>query len=243
MNRSIPPIPSPDLAWPQLIPGVLIKRYNRFLADVRLENDKIVTAHCPNSGSMKSCKEPGSRVYLSYHNKPSRKLKYTWEMIEANHTWVGINTGHPNRLVIEAIENEHIPELKGYIDIKSEVKLGAHSRIDIVLAKKDEFCYIEVKNVTLMENGQARFPDAVTERGQKHLKELMKVVKQGHRAVIFFVVQREDTGSFSPADDIDPVYGDLLRKAVKSGGVEILVYQASVKPEEIKISAALPILL
>jgi len=226
-----------------LIPGILLSRYKRFLADIKLDSGDIITAHCPNSGSMKSCKEPGSRVYVSHHDKPSRKLKYTWEMVEANNSWVGINTGHPNKLVIEAIENNHIKELKGYSNIKSEVKLGAHSRIDIVLEKPDGICYVEVKNVSLMENGQARFPDAVTERGQKHLKELMEVVKQGHRGVIFFVVQREDTSSFSPADDIDPSYGKLLRKAVQAGGVEALVYQANVSPQEIKLSIPLPIIL
>jgi sugar fermentation stimulation protein A len=226
-----------------LIPGILLSRYKRFLADIKLDNGKIVTAHCPNSGSMKSCKEPGSRVYLSHHDKPSRKLKYTWEMIEDNHTWVGINTGHPNKLVMQAIKDKHIKELEGYSIIKPEVKLGAHSRIDILLEKSDEICYVEVKNVSLKENGQARFPDAVTERGHKHLKELMNVVKQGHRAVIFFVVQREDTNSFSPADDIDPTYGKLLRKAVQTGGVEALAYQAKVSPKEIKISLSLPIKL
>jgi sugar fermentation stimulation protein A len=226
-----------------LIPGTLLSRYKRFLADIKLDSGEIITAHCPNSGSMKSCKEPGSRVYVSFHDKPSRKLKYTWELIEANSTWVGINTGHPNKLVVEAIKKNHILELQGYSGIKTEVKLGAHSRIDIMLEKQDESCYVEVKNVTLMENRQARFPDAVTERGQKHLKELMKVVKQGDRGVIFFVVQREDTESFSPADDIDPVYGELLRSAVKSGGVEALAYQAKVTPKEIELSIPLPMVL
>jgi sugar fermentation stimulation protein A len=224
-----------------LIPGILLSRYKRFLADIKLDSGEIITAHCPNSGSMKSCKEPGSPVYLSYHDKPSRKLKYTWEMIKVKKHWVGINTGHPNKLVREAIENNHIKELTGYKSIKSEVRLGARSRIDIVLEKPDEICYLEVKNVTLMENGQACFPDAVTERGQKHLKELMKVAKQGHRGIIFYVVQREDTHSFAPADDIDPVYGRLLRSAVNSGGVEALAYQAKVNPREITISTPLPI--
>jgi sugar fermentation stimulation protein A len=226
-----------------LIPGILLSRNKRFLADIKLDSGEIVTAHCPNSGSMKGCKQPGSRVFLSYHDKPSRKLKYTWELVEANHTWVGINTGHPNKLVMEAIQNKQIKELTGYPHIKSEVKLGAHSRIDLVLENSDEICYVEVKNVTLIENGQARFPDAVTERGQKHLRELMNVVEKGHRAVMFFVVQREDSNSFAPADDIDPTYGKLLRKAVTSDGVEALVYQAKVSPEEIKISIPLPIIL
>lgn len=226
-----------------LIPGILLSRYKRFLADIKLDSGEFVTAHCPNSGSMKGCKQPGSRVYLSHQDKPSRKLKYTWELVEANNTWVGINTGHPNKLVMEAIKNKQINELKDYPNIKPEVKLGAHSRIDLVLEKSNEICYVEVKNVTLIGNGQARFPDAVTERGQKHLRELMNAVERGHRAVIFFVVQREDSNSFAPADDIDPTYGELLRKAVHAGGVEALAYQAKVSPKEIKISIPLPILL
>ena len=224
-----------------LIPGILISRYKRFLADIKLEDGQIVTAHCPNSGSMKGCKTPGSRVYLSYQDKPSRKLKYTWELVEANRAWVGINTGLPNKLVREAIEGNHIPELDGYPQIKSEVKFGKNSRIDLLLENPADICYVEIKNVTLLENEQARFPDAITLRGQKHLNELMKAVKTGHRAVIFFVVQRQDATSFAPADDIDPEYGRLLRRAVKSGGVEILVYQTRISPREITIQNPLPV--
>jgi sugar fermentation stimulation protein A len=226
-----------------LIPGILLSRYKRFLADVKLEDSQIVTAHCPNSGSMKSCNTPGSRVYLSYHDKPLRRLKYTWELVEANQTWVGINTGHPNKLVAEAIKENLISELQGYSRIQPEVKFGKHSRIDLLLEGPDGICYVEVKNVTLVENGRARFPDAVTLRGQKHLNDLMKAVKLGHRAVIFFVVQREDASSFSPADDIDPDYGKLLRRAVNRGGVEALIYQTRISPREIMIQNSLPLSL
>ncbi len=226
-----------------LIPGILLSRYKRFLADVKLEDGNIVTAHCPNSGSMKSCNTPGSRVYLSYHDKPSRQLKYTWELVEANQTWVGIHTGHPNKLVAEAVKENRIPELGGYTRIKPEVKFGKHSRIDLLLEGPDGICYVEIKNVTLVENGQARFPDAVTLRGQKHLKDLMKAVKLGHRAVIFFLVQREDAITFSPAEDIDPDYSQLLRQAVHHGGVEALVYRTYVSPLEIAIQNSLPLRL
>jgi len=224
-----------------LIKGVLLQRYKRFLADIRLENGEIITAHCPNSGSMKSCNVPGNPVMISHQDSPTRKLKYTWEMIQIDGKWVGINTGHPNKLVAEAVGNQQIPDLTGYPVIRSEVKVGKHSRIDLVLENSDEQCYVEVKNVTLLEDGQAKFPDSITERGQKHLKELMALKKQGHRTVIFFVVQREDARSFAPADDIDAMYGKLLRKAVLRSGVEALVYQWRLSPEEIVISKKLQI--
>jgi sugar fermentation stimulation protein A len=227
----------------QLIKGVLLQRYKRFLADIRLENGEIITAHCPNSGSMKSCNVPGNPVLISNQDSPTRKLKYTWEMIQIDGKWVGINTGHPNKLVAEAISEQQIPELAGYPIIRSEVKVGKHSRIDLVLENSDEHCYVEIKNVTLLVDGQAKFPDSITERGQKHLKELMFLRKQGHRTVIFFVVQREDARSFAPADDIDVTYGKLLRKAVLKSGVEALVYQWKLSPQEIVISKKLQIYL
>jgi sugar fermentation stimulation protein A len=226
-----------------LIDGILLQRYKRFLADIRLMNGEVITAHCPNSGSMKSCNVPGSPVLISHQNSPTRKLKYTWEMIKIDGKWVGINTGHPNKLVVEAISNHQIPELAGYPIIRTEVKVGKHSRIDLVLENPDQQCYVEVKNVTLLQNKQARFPDSVTERGQKHLRELVKLRKDGNRAVIFFVVQREDAETFSPADDIDSVYGKLLRKAVQKNDVEALVYQCKLAPQEIVISHRLPIYL
>jgi sugar fermentation stimulation protein A len=225
-----------------LIPGKLIRRYKRFLADVELENGKIVTALCPNTGSMKSCKESDSPVLLSENSNPKRKLKYTWELIFTNNIWVGINTGYPNILVKEAIIQGTIPELQGYEKIRSEVKYGENSRIDLLLEKLTEFCYVEIKNVTLVENNYAFFPDAVTVRGQKHLKELMHVVKKGLRAVNIFVVQRGDAEGLKPADEIDPEYGKLLRTASKKG-VEVLAYQADISPQRIILSKKLPVLL
>jgi sugar fermentation stimulation protein A len=225
-----------------LIPGTLIRRYKRFLADVELENGNIVTALCPNTGSLKSCKEPGSPVLLSESSNPKRKLKYTWELIYTNNIWVGINTGYPNILVKEAIKQGTILELQGYEKIRSEVKYGQNSRIDLLLERRTELCYVEIKNVTLIENNYALFPDAVTIRGQKHLNELMHIVKKGQRAVNLFVVQRGDTDYLIPADKIDPEYGKLLRTASKNG-VEILVYQADISPQRIILSRKLPVLL
>jgi sugar fermentation stimulation protein A len=219
---------------PPLFPGTLFKRYKRFLADIKLDSGEYITAHCANSGSMLNCKEPGSRVYVSKSDNPNRKLAYTWELVFANNTWVGINTNVPNKLVFETIQDGDIPELTGYTEFKREVKYGKNSRIDILLQSDKELCYVEVKNVTLARGDVAQFPDAVTARGKKHLDELVEMVKQGHRAVMFFLVQREDTDLFTPAKDIDPLYAETLKFAFENG-VEILVYQAAVGPEEIKI--------
>ena len=201
-----------------------MKRYKRFLADVVLEDGREVTAHCPNSGRMLACSHPGRLVYLSQHDNPKRKLKYTWELIDMPNSLVGVNTQLPNRLVAHAIASGQVSELSGYRDIQREVKVGAHSRLDIRLYSPQQgACYIEVKNCTLVENGVARFPDAVTARGRKHLEELGRLVASGHRAVMFFLIQRMDARLFQPADDIDPAYGEALR-AVHAQGVEIVAY-------------------
>ncbi len=225
-----------------LIPGTLVQRYKRFLADIKLEDSQIITAHCPNSGSMKSCKEPGSPVFVSTSDNQKRKLKYTWQLVKANGVWVGINTHYPNKLVKEGILDGIVKELQGYRQIRSEVKYGTNSRIDLLLESEQDLCYVEVKNVTLVEENTALFPDAVTVRGQKHLKELVKMRKAGHRAVIFFVVQRSDGKTVVPADEIDPEYGALLRWAVENG-VEALAYQAFVSEKEIYLSQKLPVKL
>ena len=219
----------------RLIRGTLIQRYKRFLADVRLEDGVIVTAHCTNTGSMLGCKEPGSTVYLSRSESPNRKLAYTWEMIQVRRIWVGINTMHPNRLVAEAIAAGAIPELCDYEIIRREVKVSAHSRLDLCLEGKSGSCFVEVKNVTVSFGGAAAFPDAVSERATKHLKELMRLKRKGHRAAIVFVVQRGDCDHFRPADEIDPEYGRWLRRAFKAG-VEVLPYLAEVTPEGIVIT-------
>lgn len=225
-----------------LTAGRLLRRYQRFLADVELADGTVVTAHCPNSGSMLGCAVPGSRVLLSSSDNPSRKLPFTWELVQADGCWVGINTALPNRLVREGIEQGIVSELQGYERIRPEVCYGSErSRIDLLLEEPGQ-CYVEVKNVTLVEDGVARFPDAVTVRGQKHLRELMAMVEAGARSVNLFVVQRADARAVAPADAIDPAYGRLLRQAA-GAGVELLAYRARVTPSEIVLCHRLPILI
>ena len=219
----------------RLIRGTLLQRYKRFLADVRLASGEVVTAHCTNTGSMMGCKEPGSAVYISRSENLNRKLRYTWELIKANNTWVGINTMHPNKLVPEAVDAGVIAELSGFQTIRREVKVSAHTRLDLCLEGSSGSCYVEVKNVTLAVNGVAAFPDAVSERGTKHLKELMHLKRQGHRAAIVFVIQRGDCEYFRPADEIDAEYGRWLRRAIQAG-VDALPYRAKVTPKEILLT-------
>lgn len=216
----------------KLIRGTLVERYKRFLADVRLDSGEVVTAHCTNTGSMMGCKEPGSAVYISRSSNGNRKLAYTWELIRAQRGWVGINTMHPNRLVAEAIQSGVITELCGYDTVRREVKVSAHSRLDLCLNGSQGCCYVEVKNVTLVIGRAAAFPDAVSERATKHLKELMRLKRKGHGAAVVFVIQRRDCDYFRPADEIDPEYGRWLRRAVKAG-VQVLPYVAKVAPKEI----------
>lgn len=222
----------------KLIHGKLIKRYKRFLADIKLDTGEVVVAHCTNSGSMKSCLENGAEVYLTPVEDPKRKTKFTWEMIKINGDWVGINTGNPNKLAYEAISNGLIPGLDGYTTVKREVKFG-DSRFDIYAENEIERCFIEVKNVSMKQNEYALFPDAVTTRGQKHLKTLMDVKKQGMRAVMLYIIQRSDVQIFAPAKEIDPAYATLLKKA-SDAGIEILPMQAKVTPEGINLSGKLP---
>lgn len=217
-----------------LIPGILLKRYKRFLADIKLDDGRFITAHCPNSGSMKTCKEPGWRVLVSDSNNAKRKLRYTWELVHNGTCWIGINTQRPNHIAREAIEKGKIPELCGYTEIRSEAPYGRNSRIDLLLTRPEQTCFVEVKNVTLVEKDHFLFPDAVTTRGQKHLDELMAMVKEGHRAVMLFVIQRKDGNIFMPAADIDPVYAARLEEA-HHNGVEILPWLADVSPEKIEL--------
>lgn len=226
----------------RLIRGTLVQRYKRFLADVRLEDDEIVTAHCTNTGSMIGFKEPGSKVYISRSDNLNRKLLYTWEMIKTDGRWVGINTLHPNKLVAEAVESELITELSGYRSIRREVKVSAHTRLDLCLEGNNGSCFVEVKNVTLAANGTAAFPDAVSDRGTRHLQELMRLKRQGHRAAMVFVIQRSDCQNFRPADEIDSEYGRWLRRAVKAG-VEVLPYAAKVTAREIVLTGRIAMTL
>ena len=221
-----------------LVQGKLIKRYKRFLADVKLEDGAIVTAHCTNSGSMKSCLEKGAQVFLSPANDPKRKTRFTWEMINMGGSWVGINTQIPNKLAFEAIKNHQIEKLQGYNILKREVTFE-DSRFDLYAENEKGKCFIEVKNVTFKEGKYALFPDAITTRGKKHLKTLIKLKKQGVRAVMLYVIQRTDVEIFSPAWDIDPEYSQTLVDAYKSG-VEIIPLQVTVTPEKIDINKELP---
>lgn len=213
-----------------LLEGRLIRRYKRFLADVRLSDGEEVTAHCPNTGSMLGCQPDNGRVWLSQSDNPKRKLKYTWELVETSPGVIAcVNTARPNQQARHAIEMGVVRELAGYTDCRSEVRYGAEkSRIDLLLTGHCERAdaWVEVKNVTLAESGQGYFPDAVTERGQKHLRELMAQVAKGDRAVLLFVVNHTGIEQVRPADHIDARYGQLLRQA-REAGVEILAYRAA----------------
>ena len=224
----------------KLIEGKILKRYKRFLADIEIDGE-VVTAHTANTGSMKTCWEPGWRAAVSFHDNPKRKLKYSLEMTHNGDSWIGVNTSLPNALTQEAIEDETINELSGYKKLKREKTIG-DSRIDIFLSDHETQpdCYVEVKNVTLLnENWVISFPDGVTKRGQKHLMELMKIKSSGLRAVMVYIIQREDVDSFTPAKEIDPEYAKLLKEA-QEVGVEILPYQCKIDTEEVKVLKKLP---
>jgi len=224
-----------------LVSATLIRRYKRFLVDVRMEDGAELTAHTPNTGTMLGCSDPGSRVYLSPATTPGRKLPYTLEVVDAGVSLVGVNTLLPNRLLLQAAKSGQPSELSGYKTVRREVKVSERSRIDLMLqqpGRRD--CYVEIKNVTLARDGVACFPDAVTARGEKHLRELAALASQGHRAVILFAVQRNDCHAMAPADDIDPRYGETLRE-VLAQGVEALAYHLEVGVEGVRVGERLPV--
>lgn len=230
----------------KLIQGRLIRRYKRFLADVRLENGAVVTAHTANTGAMAGCSEPGSRVWLSVSDNLQRKYAHTWELVEAgnDNILVGINTLLANKLAAEAIESGVVKELSGYDSTRTEVRYGdENSRIDLLLSRRlAPPCYVEVKNVTLVKDNIGYFPDAQSVRAVKHLRELTKVAMQGASAVIFFCVPREDVIEVRAADFIDPVYADGLKTAVGKG-VQALAYGAKVNLNEIVLNRRLPVVV
>lgn len=229
------------LMWPPLVRGTLLKRYKRFLADVTLEDGSTVTAHCPNTGRMTDCCEPGRPVYLSVHDNPKRKYRHTWELIQMPDSLVGVNTLMPNRLVKHAVQTGQVAELGGYAKVNSEVKMGAHSRVDLMLRDdKRGTCHVEIKNCTMVKDRIARFPDAVTTRGLKHLHELTAQLSECNRSVMFYFIQRMDAETFRPADDVDPAYGKALRQAVDAG-VEILAYDVHVDLQGIRLNRRLPV--
>ncbi|MEM1451022.1 MAG: DNA/RNA nuclease SfsA [Planctomycetota bacterium] len=221
--------------------GRLVKRYKRFLTDVELDDGSILTAHCPNTGSMKGCLEPGARVALRDSEDPKRKLRHTFQTIEVGDTWVNVDTGLPNALAAEAVAAGLIEELDGYGSLRREVKYGTNSRIDLLLEDDERGrAYVEVKNTTLATGDLALFPDAVTTRGRKHLEELARVVADGDRGVMLFCVSRDDVRRVAPADEIDPEYGRTLRE-VADAGVELLAYSTRVTPTSFELGRKLPV--
>lgn len=220
--------------------ATFIRRYKRFLVDVQKADGSVVTVHCPNTGSMQGCLCPGNRVMISSSDNLRRKYRHTLEMIAVKGYWVGINTMRTNYLVREALEAGLVAEL-GHVDqIQAEVKVSPASRLDFLVVKGGEKIYIEVKNCTLVEGEAALFPDAVTSRGTRHLLELAALLAPGVRAMIFFCVQRQDGSFFAPADHVDALYGETLRR-VAAQGVEVVAYQARVQPPEVVLRHGLPV--
>ena len=219
----------------KLISGHLIKRYKRFFVDIKI-NDQIITAHCPNTGSMYGLLKQGNKVWASRSNNPKRKLKYTLEIIENKNSKVGVNTHSANKIVYHALKNNLIKEIKNSLEIKKEVKFGENTRFDFLITNKRSKAFIEVKNVTLSrKNKLAEFPDAVTSRGLKHINELVKASKKKYKIFIIYLVQRDDCNSFTIAKDIDRAYENALRKAVKNN-LNILCYDCKFSTKGIKLN-------
>lgn len=230
------------MQFDSLIKGKLIKRYKRFLADIILDNGEEITAHVPNSGAMTSCIEENCNVWVSFHDNPKRKLKYTLELTQMSDILICTNTGVANKIAIEAINNRTIKELQGYTSLKPEQKYGQNSRIDILLEKEEQKCYVEIKSVSLKIDEILAFPDSVTSRGLKHLHELRDMVELGHRAVMLYIIQRTDDLDFRIAKEIDKKYFDAFNE-VRKCGVEVLVYQSSINTKQINISKRKDIML
>jgi len=229
---------------PPLVHGTLVKRYKRFLADIQLADGRAVTAHCPNPGSMRTCAEPGWGARLTPANNPKRKLKWTLEIIDADGVPILVNTARPNKIVVEAITAGHIAELNHYSNLRTEVKYGENSRIDILLSEPDHAdCYVEVKNVTMAaEPGVVAFPDSVSKRAAKHMRELAQMVSAGHRAVVFFLVSRADAQAMRPAHEIDGDYATALEEAIEAG-VEVLAYKLDFGENSVAVGKPVQVLL
>ena len=225
--------------------GKLVRRYKRFLADVETPDGRVHTVHCPNPGSMKGCSTPGAMVRCSSSDNPKRKLRHTLEMIRVGRSWVGLQPLHANRIAAMALRAGAIPGFEGYREVKPEVAVGGGSRLDFRLddhPRRRGEAYVEVKSVTLAEAGVARFPDAVTTRGRRHLETLARLRDEGARSALLYIVQRVDCGSVEPADDIDPEYGAALREAA-ARGVEVVAMQARVQARGIRLEGSLPVVL
>lgn len=233
-------------SYPPLISGTLVQRYKRFFADIQLASGELITAHCPNTGPMTGVCTVGSPVYVSRSDSPQRKLAYTWEMIEVNNAWVGVNTGLPNKVIKLALQQGKIPELKAnYHQIRPEVPYGKDkkSRIDFLLvdAAVSAPIYLEIKNTTLSQGNLALFPDTTTTRGQKHLRELMELLPDARPTMLYFI-NREDCLYFAPGDAYDPVYGQLFREA-REKGVKILPCRFAISPQGIRYLGLAPIMI
>ena len=219
----------------RLISGLFIKRYKRFFVDIKI-NNKIITAHCPNTGSMYGLLKKGNKVWISKSNNPNRKLKYTLEIIEDNYSKVGVNTHATNKIVHHALQNNLIKEFNNILEIKPETKFGLNTRFDFLVTDKKYKAFIEVKNVTLSrKKSLAEFPDAITTRGLKHINELLKASKKGYKIFILYLIQRDDCKSFTIAKDIDPNYAFALSKAVKNK-LKILCYDCKFSTKGIKLN-------
>mgnify|MGYP000157954142 CR=1 FL=1 len=219
----------------KLLQGSLIKRYKRFFIDIKF-NNKTITAHCPNSGSMMGLLETGNRVWFSESNDKKRKLKYTLQIIEVNKKLVGINTHLTNKIIMESLQRKKIEALKKYPEIKSEVKFSEKTRFDFLISNNAKKCFLEIKNVTLVrKNTIAEFPDSVTSRGTKHLKELINAKKKGYESYILYLIQRDDCKSFQIAKDLDREYKNTFDIALKNG-VKVLCYDCKLNDEEIIIN-------
>ena len=218
-----------------LIPGLLIKRYKRFFVDVKINNE-VITAHCPNTGSMMGLLDKDNKVWLSKTDNPNRKLKYTLQIIESQKSRVGVNTHLTNKIVLESLKKNLVNKLKNYEGIQQEVRFGNNTRFDFLISKNKKKTFIEVKNVTLSrKKGIAEFPDAVTSRGLKHINELLKAGNKGYIIYLLFIIQREDCNKFKIANDIDAEYSKLITKAVKKN-LNILCYDCKISPKGIKLN-------
>ncbi|MEO3413430.1 DNA/RNA nuclease SfsA [Roseovarius sp. CAU 1744] len=226
-----------------LVPARLIRRYKRFLADIRLEDGREVTAHCANPGSMMGLQEPGMKIWVEPNDDPKKKLKFGWRLVDhENGHFTGVDTSLPNRALRAAIMAGEVPELAAYETVRPEQKYGTNSRIDFLLQQPGlPDAYVEIKSVTLSrQTGLAEFPDSVTARGTKHVGELAGMARLGHRAILFYLIQRTDCTAMSLARDIDPAYADAFGTA-RDAGVEVLAYDTRITPQEIRVGAPVPV--
>ncbi len=222
--------------------GILLRRYKRFLADVELDSGERITAHCPNTGAMTGCAEPGRPVWLSHSDSKTRKYPHTWELVDTETGMACVHAARANKVVLEAVREARIEQLAGYSELRSEVKYGAGSRADLLLSDAERRCYVEVKSVTLHTGaGSGAFPDAVSTRAARHLQELQTVVENGERAVIFFCVFHRGIRRVRAAAEIDPDYASALSRAL-AAGVEAMAWSAEISPQQIRLQEALPVL-